>query len=182
MGREQEIQETSPEIRSLVVVFSCHHKNTEKIATAIAGVLGAAVKYPGETGPEDLAGCDLVGFGSGIYGGRHHASLLDLAGRLPKVPGKPAFIFSTCGIPESAAGREYIERYAATSHAALREILLAKGYRIAGEFICAGFNTNSFLRFLGGINKGRPDAGDIGRAEEFARAMADGIRRQHTPE
>jgi hypothetical protein len=42
---------------------------------------------------------------------------------------------------------------------------------IIGEFSCAGFNTNSFLKFLGGLNKGRPDAEDLRYAEEFARNL-----------
>ena len=53
--------------RSLVVVFSYHHKNTEKIAHAIAGVLGAPVTTPQQATPEEIAEYDLVGFGSGIY-------------------------------------------------------------------------------------------------------------------
>jgi hypothetical protein len=39
---------------------------------------------------------------------------------------------------------------------------------IIDEFICAGFNTNSFLKLFGGINKGRPNVEDLRRAEEFA--------------
>lgn len=50
----------------------------------------------------------------------------------------------------------------------LKEKLLSKGYSVVGEFSCAGFNTNSFLKYIGGINKGRPNAEDLKRAEEFA--------------
>jgi hypothetical protein len=48
---------------------------------------------------------------------------------------------------------------------------LAKGYKIVDEFGCVGFNTNSFLRFFGGLNKGRPNAEDLNRAEELAQAL-----------
>jgi flavodoxin len=34
-----------------------------------------------------------------------------------------------------------------------------------------GFNTNSFLKLFGGINKGRPNAEDLKRAEEFAQKL-----------
>jgi len=37
--------------------------------------------------------------------------------------------------------------------------------------MCPGFNTNSFLKFFGGINKGRPNASDLKRAEEFAKKL-----------
>jgi flavodoxin len=155
-------------MKSLVVVFSYHHKNTEKIAHVIAKVLDAPVKTPQQVNPEELQEYDLTGFGSGIYGGKHHESLLDLADKLPQVTNRKAFIFSTCGVPETVAGRKYIEEYAVTSHAALREKLQAKGYLIIDEFICAGFNTNSFLKLFGGLNKGRPNAEDLKHAEEFA--------------
>jgi hypothetical protein len=42
---------------------------------------------------------------------------------------------------------------------------------VIGEFGCAGWNTNSFLRFFGGLNKGRPNAEDLRNAEEFARSV-----------
>jgi flavodoxin len=164
-------------LKSLVIVFSYHHGNTGKIANAVAGVLGAPVKTPKQVRPEEIREYDLVGFGSGIYGGKHHGSLLDLAGRLPRATGTRAFIFSTCGIPEALSGKDYIRNYALTSHAELRQILQEKGYPVIDEFICAGFNTNSFLRFFGGVNKGRPDAGDLRNAEEFARALVEKARR-----
>jgi flavodoxin len=39
---------------------------------------------------------------------------------------------------------------------------------IVGEFGCAGYNTNKFLKYFGGINKGRPNNEDLKRAEEFS--------------
>lgn len=51
---------------------------------------------------------------------------------------------------------------------ALKETLQSKGYTIVGEFGCAGFNTNKFLKYFGGINKGRPNSEDLKHAEEFA--------------
>ncbi len=70
-------------LRSLVVVFSYHHNNTEKIANSCAKVLGAEVKTPQQVRPEEIAEYDLVGFGSGIYRATFDASVLDLADRLP---------------------------------------------------------------------------------------------------
>jgi flavodoxin len=158
-------------LKSLVIVFSYHHKNTEKIAKAVARALGADVKTPQEVDPEALREYDLVGFGSGIDSSRHYKPLLDLADALPQAAGRKAFIFSTCGIPVFAFGEKYIEDYAGESHAVLRKKLVSKGYSIVGEFNCAGQNSNGFLRFFGGFNKGRPNAGDLDDAEEFAREM-----------
>lgn len=151
-------------IRALLVVFSYHHKNTEKIARALAQVLDAQVRTPREVSPEELQTYDLVGFGSGIYSEQHHESLLDLADRLPKGANRKAFLFSTCGPPEIGMSQEYIAR----CHSRLRDKLQSRGYVIIGDFCCLGWNTMSFLRFFGGINKGRPDAQDLKRAEEFA--------------
>lgn len=59
----------------------------------------------------------------------------------------------------------------AEDHSLLREKLRSKGYLIVGEFSCKGYNTNSFLKYFGGMNKGRPNAEDLERAEEFAQNL-----------
>lgn len=158
-------------MKSLLVLFSYHHKNTEKIANVFAKVFDAQIKTPQQIIPEDLQEFGLVGFGSGIYGGKHHKSLLDLADKLPKVTNRKAFIFSTCGVPVVLAGRGLIKEYAVKSHSTLREKLQSRGYVIIDEFSCAGFNTNSFLKLFGGLNKGRPNAEDLKHAEEFAQNL-----------
>jgi menaquinone-dependent protoporphyrinogen IX oxidase len=86
-------------VRSVVVVFSYHHGNTEKVAKAIAQVLDAQIRAPQEVRPEELREYDLIGLGSGIYGGRNHQDLLELADKLPPVTNGKAFIFSTFGAP-----------------------------------------------------------------------------------
>jgi len=156
-------------MKSLVIVFSYHHKNTEKLANVMAKALDAPVKLPQQVEPDEIAEYDLVGFGSGIYSATFHASVLDLADRLLQVTGKNAFIFSTFGAPAIFVGREFIEK----NHQQVREKLQLKGYTVIGEFGCAGWNTNSFLKFFGGLNKGKPDAGDLANAEAFAREMKE---------
>ena len=148
-------------MKSLLVLFSFHHKNTEKIANVFAKVLDAQIKTPRQIIPEEIQEFSLVGFGSGIYGDKHHKSLLDFANRLPEVTEKKAFIFSTSAM----MGKDKV----ANDHETLREILQSKGYMILDEFACKGFNTNSFMKYLGGMNKGRPNAEDLKNAEEFAK-------------
>jgi flavodoxin len=157
-------------MKALLVVFSYHHKNTEKIANVFAQVLEAPITTPQQVNPDELQAYNLIGLGSGIYGEKHHESLLDLADNLPHVTNKNAFIFSTHGAP-SIAGDEYIE----TNHSMLREKLQSKGYIVVDEFSCRGFNTNSFTRFLGGINKGRPNAEDLQHAEAFAQNLKQNL-------
>lgn len=152
-----------PPIKSLLVVFSYHTMSTMKVAQTIANVLGAQIKNPQEINPKDLPNYDLVGFGSGIYDAKHHKFLFDLAEKLPKISEKKAFLFSTAGM----TGNHKV----ANDHSKLRSKLQAKGYNIVGDFGCKGFNTNSFLKYFGGMNKGRPNANDLGRAEEFAQNL-----------
>jgi flavodoxin len=89
--------------------------------------------------------------------------VLDLADKLPTVDKKSAFIFSTAALTG--------EKKLAEDHSTLREKLESKGYTIVDEFQCKGFNTNSFLRYFGGMNRGRPNAEDLKHAEEFAKNL-----------
>ena len=155
---------------SLLVLYSYHHHNTEKVARVFAEVLDATIKAPEDVDPEELQAYDLIGFGSGISSAKHHTSVLELADRLPQATGRRAFIFSTCGAPEIAVTEEFV----AKNHSPLRERLQFNGYRIVDEFCCVGHNTNSFLRFFGGINKHRPSAEDLKRAREFALSLRYG--------
>lgn len=155
------------EMKSLVIVLSIHRNNTVKVADVLARVLDARIKRPQEVEPQELGAYDLVGFGSGIYGEKHHRALFALADRLPQVTNKKAFIFSTCGIPAIGMTEEVV----AQNHSQLREKLRSKGFVIVGEFGCVGYNTNSFLKLFGGINKGRPNPQDLEQAEAFARKL-----------
>jgi flavodoxin len=137
--------------------------NTEKVAKVFAEVLDADMKTPRQTDPEELQDYDLIGFGSGIDSDKHYEVLLEFADGLPLVTDKKAFIFST----SSLVGKDKV----AKDHSTLREKLHSKGYVIVDEFACKGFNTNSFMRFLGGMNKGRPNAEDLRKAEEFAQSL-----------
>jgi flavodoxin len=150
-------------MKSLLILSSFHHQNTEKIANVFAEVLDARIRTPRQVNPEELLEYGLIGFGSGIYDEKHHKGLLDLADRLPQVTSRKAFIFSTSGVAE--------ESIVAKAHSPLRAKLQSKGYVIVDEFNCPGFNTNSFLKVLGGMNKGRPNAEDLKRAEEFAKQL-----------
>ena len=71
-------------------------------------------------------------------------------------------------MPVGISGQQRVEEYTSKCHKTLKETLQSKGYTIVGEFGCAGFNTNKFLKYFGGINKGRPNCEDLKHAEEFA--------------
>ena len=114
-------------MKSLLVLYSYHHKNTEKVAKAFAKVLNAQIKTPQQTDLEELQEYDLIGFGAGIDSGKHYKPLLDFADRLLPVDNKNSFIFSTAAL----TGEEKREK----DHLTLREKLESKGYRIVDPFI-----------------------------------------------
>lgn len=146
--------------KCLIIVYSYHHNNTAKIANVFGEVLDAQVKTLDQVAIEELEQFDLIGFGSGIDSAKHYKELLDVAEQLPEVSQKSCFIFSTSAIMG--------EKKVAKDHLPLRQKLQSKGYIIKGEFSCKGFNTNSFLKYFGGMNKGRPNSEDLKDAKEFA--------------
>jgi flavodoxin len=159
--------------RSHIVVFSYHHNNTEKIAKAMAEVLDCPVNSPVKLNPETIQDCDLIGFGSGIYSESFHKAILDFVDKLPAAKGKRAFMFSTDGSPRKLMkeGTSMAQTQIQKNHHKMREKLERKEFEIVGEFNCAGFNTNSFIKFFGGINKGRPNEIDLKNAQIFAQNL-----------
>lgn len=148
-------------IRSIILCVSLHHGNTRKIAEAISRILNAEILHPKDADPKELTEkYELIGFGSGIYYGKPHRSLLELAEKLPEKVGAAAFIFSTSGIPRIPIFHDY--------HKPLVKILRGKGFRILGEFTCRGVNTHGVLRRIGGMNRGRPSSSDLEKARRFA--------------
>ena len=157
-------------LKSLVIVYSYHHHNTDKIADVFAKVLDAEIKKPQQIKPEELIEYDIVGFGSGIYDATHHKAIHNLADKLPEVTNKKAFIFSTSGVTWKSK--------VVKDHSKLREKLQSKGYLILDEFQCKGFNTNSFLKYFGGMNKDKPNAEDLENAEEFAQNLKQNTKKE----
>ena len=157
------IQSENEKTRAIVFVDSVEHGNTQRVAETIALKINAPVldiksidmEKINFSALEDYA---LIGFGSGIDSGRHYRRMLDFAENLPELQNKNAFIFSTCSINDKKM----------KNHDALKKILQNRGFCVIGEFSCLGHNANSFLKWFGGINKGRPNTDDLRNAEQFA--------------
>jgi flavodoxin len=150
-------------MKTLIVYTSVHHQNTEKVAKVMAEELEGDLVPLGEAQPATIASYELVGFGSGIYFGKHHKTLLQFAETLPLQTGKRAFIFSTSG----QGGNE--------KHAALKEKLVNRGFSIVDEFSCKAWDTWGPMKLIGGINKGRPNADDLEGARLFARGLKTNV-------
>jgi len=150
-------------MKALIIYISVHHGNTERVAKVMANILDAdllQMKQVDASMPEQY---DLIGFGSGIYFGKHHKSLLDFVDMLPMLRNKKAFIFSTSGLRKI----QFIHNF----DKPLKEKLQRKGFDIIGEFSCRGLDTYRVTKLVGGVNKGRPNAEDLKQAEDFASGL-----------
>ncbi len=153
--------------KTLLVYKSVHHENTARIAHAMAEVLGAECTTPAECPYSRLAGCDLLGIGSGIYYGRPHEELLRWVHGLPEDHARDVrvVIFSTSGLPFLAK----------LWHRPLRKLLTEKGYEVIAEFACRGFDTWGPLWLTGGLNWRHPNERDLQRARDFAQKVSSQV-------
>lgn len=134
-----------------------------RVAQVIADVLDAELKTPEMVTQESLTGYDLIGFGSGIYMGKHHRSLVNCVKGLDTLSGKKTFVFYTSGFSKFPA-RPPFEN-------ALKEQLTKKNAHIIGTFSCRGLETYGPFRIGGGKNKGHPDETDFNNARKFAKSL-----------
>ena len=150
-------------MKALIIYISVHHGNTERVAKVMADILDADLLQVKQADANTLGQYDLIGFGSGIYFGRYHKSLLDFVDRLPVLRNKKAFIFSTSGLRKIPFVHDFDKP--------LRKKLQRKGFDIIGGFSCRGLDTYRATKLVGGVNKGRPNAEDLRKAEDFARGL-----------
>jgi flavodoxin len=150
-------------MKALIIYISVHHGNTEKVAKVMAKILDADLLQVGQVDASMLEQYNLIGFGSGIYFGKHHKSLLDFVDMLPMLRNTKTFIFSTSGLRKIPFVHDFDKP--------LRKKLQRKGFNIIDEFSCRGLDTYRATRLVGGVNKGRPDAEDLGQAEDFASGL-----------
>ena len=150
-------------MKALIIYISVHHGNTERVAKVMANILDANLLQVKQANASMLEQYDLIGFGSGIYFGKHHKSLLDFVDKLPMLRNKKAFIFSTSGLRKIPFVHNFDKP--------LSKKLQRKGFDIIGECSCRGLDTYRATKLVGGVNKGRPDAKDLKQAEDFASGL-----------
>jgi len=146
-------------LKTLIIYASIHHGNTEKIGRAIAETLNADIINVTDVSVNDLQNYDLIGFGSGIYGGKFHKTMFKLIEKLPSVANKKSFVFSTSSMEKKSYNKS------------IEEKLKEKGIVVIGSFSCKGYDTFGPFKFIGGIGKGRPNEEDIKKAQDFAEMM-----------
>ncbi|HTY89942.1 MAG TPA: flavodoxin family protein [Methanocella sp.] len=145
-------------MKTIIVCESESHGNTLRVAKAMAEVLNAPVVSAGEFDASRAGEYDLIGLGSGIYRGKHHKKIIELAESLPDSD-RSIFIFSTSGKGDI------------NQHKLLSSIISRKGYRNAGEFLCKGWDTDGLFKYMGGINRGLPNDTMLEQARDFAKTL-----------
>ncbi|MGR4878155.1 flavodoxin family protein [Streptomyces sp. LARHCF249] len=151
-------------MKAVIVCVSVSHGNTRRVADTMARVLDGKVVSPEEADLEELADADLVGFGAGVFYSRLHPRLTDFARSLPTGRGR-AFVFATSGLPELPL---------APFTRPLVQLLEGKGFEVDGSFSCRAFDTWAPFKLVGGINRERPNIGDLTAARAFAERLRDG--------
>ena len=142
-------------MKILAVVESTHLGNTLKIAEAMAEVAPITITNIENAPNYNFNDYDIVGFGSGIYFGKHDKRILEFVGSLCDKKAY-SFVFST----SSASG--FLK-----NNSALVELLKKKNKVVLGSFGCRAHDKYSVFKLIGGINKGHPDKNDCKQAQKF---------------
>jgi len=143
-------------MKTLIIYKSIHLGSTKIIADTLGKIMDADVIDASKFDINNFDNYELVGFGSGIYDDSFHKSIFNIIEKVANLENKNVFLFSTAGVIYDKSHRE------------IRGKLTSKNANIIDEFYCKGHNKNSFLKYIGGMNKGRPNSNDLKNAEQFA--------------
>lgn len=139
----------------LLVVESKHLGNTLKIAQSMAEVAPITIVDTEKAKELDMKDYDIVGFGSGIYAGKHDKRILKFVQSLSE---NEAFTF----VISTSGGEDYDD-----NNKKLIDILKKKNKTVLGVFSCKALDKFFILRFTGGLNKGLPSENDYKNAKNF---------------
>lgn len=147
---------------TVIFYFSSHHNNTKDL---VSGLPGADIFPVNQAAEAELSQYRLVGFASGIYMGKPHPSLLELARKIARErQGDLPQVFAVC--TSGSGGKSYSKRFQAQ--------LEKLGLPVAGAYSCKGFDTFGPWKLVGGIAKGHPDQRDRENLENFLQKLREG--------
>ena len=155
-------------MKILLIVKSTHQQNTLKIAEAMSEVAPLTVVELANAGKYNLFEYDIVGFGSGIYYGKHDKELIKFVEALPD-KNLYSFVISTSG---SAKHSKY--------NKALSSLLEKKNKQVLGTFGCKGLDKFFIFKIFGGLNKNHPDENDFDKAQQFIIEIMEKYEQLHT--
>lgn len=146
-------------MKILIIIRSSHMGNTRKIAEAMAQTAPVTIAEFENISDYNLHDYDIVGFGSGIYFGKHDTKIMEF---VKNACDKKAytFVFSTSG----AAAFE-------KNNKPLVDLLKSKNKIVLGSFGCKGFDNFGPFKLVGGINKKHPDENDFKESQKFIESV-----------
>lgn len=103
----------------------------------------------------NLKDYDILGFGSGIYFGKHDKELIKFVESLSVSPSY-SFVIST-------SGSNNYDKY----NKKLIKLLESKNTTVLGSFGCKGLDKFFIFSLFGGLNKGHPNEADFDAAQQF---------------
>ena len=138
-------------MKTAIVYFSQHHGNTKMLLDAIASCNDVTLIDAANPQTKDLTEFDAVGFASGIYFQKYHASVIKFAEEHLPI-GMPVFFIYTYGFYRSVYAKD------------IRDVCVGKQAKILGRFGCLGLDTFGPFKLVGGIAKGHPSVNDTNNA------------------
>lgn len=146
-------------MRTAIIFYSAHHKNTKKILDALIELDDSLVLIDVLKKEDiDLNQFDYIGLASGIYFSKVAPQLVEyVKNNLPE--NKNVFFITTHGAP----------LFGGTLNS-IRKVVKQKHSKIIGKFHCRGFDTYVFKK-RGGIAKGHPNDKDIAKAIKFFKSL-----------
>ncbi|MDE5721263.1 MAG: flavodoxin [Clostridia bacterium] len=138
-------------MKILIVVKSKHQGNTQKIAEAMAEVAPVTIAMLEDLKCYKLSEFDIVGFGSGIYFGKHDNELIKCVKGLCNKKAY-SFVFST------SSSKNFRK-----NNSSLIKLLESKNKVVLGSFGCLGYGKLLFIP----ISRNHPDIDDFEGAQKF---------------
>jgi flavodoxin len=142
-------------MKILIIVKSKHIGNTMMIAEAMSEVAPVTICQLSDVANYKVENYDIVGYGSGIYFGKHDKELFDYVSKLDEKPSY-SFVFSTSGSTNFEKNNDKLK-------AALND----KNKKVLGTFGCKGLDKFFMFKLVGGLNKNHPDFSDFENAQNF---------------
>ena len=142
-------------MKILIIVKSKHNDNTLKIAEAMSEAAPVTVTTLENASNYNLNEYDIVGYGSGIYFGKHDKELLKFIESIDSNKSY-CFVFSTSGSKNFEKNNNYIIK-----------LLESKNKVVLDSFACLGLDKFFIFALGGGINKTHPDINDFEAAQNF---------------
>ena len=152
------------ELKTVILYRSKHHGNTKKLVDAVAAAHPEVdvidVAALGKNEYPDLSAYTIIAFASGIYYGKFDKDVLRVADHCLR-DGDNVIGFMTFGGGDKFNGKD------------LDGVCRLKLATLVSIYGCPGFDTFGPFKFVGGMNKGRPNDEDVAGAVAFYERIVD---------